>query len=278
MKKIIFSILILLFSYSYFIEPNILTIKKINLRAENFAENITPIKMVQLSDLHFGAGTSLTKINKIYETAKNLEPNLIFITGDIVGDKKGAEAAAVLVKKLSADCPVYMVFGNWDNEIFGNNINQLKQELEESGAKVLINENENIFIGGLPLTIFGVKKSLRGKTAETKKNLEQTLQGASDAIQNYKILLAHSPEIVEQPLTQKFDLILTGHTHGGQIYLPFLTKMIIPIKSSAKRFIKGLYPIGEKTMLYVNQGIGTSMLPLRFLTPPEITIFELSSG
>lgn len=275
MKKIAFLILLLLFCYGYFIEPNILKTENIILRTNKMrGENPPAIKFVQLSDLHFSAGTPAARINRIHETIKNLEPALIFITGDIVGEQNGMETAAGLVKKLSADYPVYAIFGNWDEETFRGKIWRLKRKLEEAGAKILLNEKENVFADGNPFTIFGVKNSLTKTGME--KNLRQTLQGVAALNQNYKILLAHSPAIAENVLAQEFDLILTGHTHGGQIYLPWLTKMMIPVKGSAKKFVKGLHQIGKKTMLYVNRGLGASMLPLRFLAPPEITVFQLS--
>jgi len=88
-----------------------------------------------------------------------------------------------------------------------------------------------------------------------------------------KILLAHSPEIIEDIAGQNIDLILAGHTHGGQIKIPFVRPFWVPTKYHGK-YANGLFKINN-SYLYVNRGVGTTFLPIRFNCPPEITLIEL---
>jgi hypothetical protein len=87
-------------------------------------------------------------------------------------------------------------------------------------------------------------------------------------------MLAHSPEIFRRIKSQNIDLVLTGHTHGGQVNIPFITNFFLPVKYGRK-YKSGLFK-EDSTYLYVNRGVGTTLLPFRFNAPPEITLIELN--
>lgn len=251
MKNIFFiitAIILILAAYSYFIEPNIIKIEKKSFKL-NFLKGK---KAVHISDLHFNKKTKEKRVEVISEIIKKISPDLIFITGDLIERKEGIAMAKKMVSELSKISPVYIVLGNWDYYVFKSNIKDFKIELENSGAKVFFNETEKIKIGEEEFILSGVDMY-------------------SPKIEKCNILLAHSPSIIYQAAENNIDLVLAGHTHGGQVYIPFLTKTILPVPDKIKKFSSGLYNVG-KTQIYVNRGLGTSTLPLRFMVPPEITI------
>lgn len=273
--KIFFIALILLFAlitYSYLIESNILKTKNLILKLDCLKSDLSNKKIVQISDLHFTTRTSEKKINKIYESIKAINPSMVFITGDFISEKNGIKPTIRLVKKISVNYPVYIVFGNWDYWATNYNIDEFKSSLKDAGAKTLINESVKINIGEETINLLGVKDPYTSgnKNYDLQKAMEEIKKNDKDC----KILLAHSPDIIKDAAQKNIDLVLVGHTHGGQIYIPFITKKIIPSNPEGKGFIKGLYKIKD-TLMYVNRGIGGSVLPLRFLVFPEITVLTL---
>ncbi len=267
----ILSIILITFSallgYAYYIEPNSLKIENQTV-ALNCLQADLPDKFVQISDLHFTSETKETRIGQIYETIKSQNPAAVFITGDLAGDKTGMEKVASLVEKISADYRTFVIFGNWDYWALDYKVKEFKTLLEKTGAQVLENEATNIILGEETLNILGVKDPYT--SGEIEKDLERALSETNSG--QCKILLAHSPDAIKKAAEKNIDLVLAGHTHGGQVYIPFLTEKMIPIKSEGRGFVKGLYKINSAQM-YVNRGIGISSLPLRFLVPPEVTVF-----
>lgn len=261
----------LLCGYSYFIERNALEITRPEIKLNCLSSDIKE-RIALISDLHFNAKTSKIQINKLLKSLKELNPEVVFITGDLIDRKNGISVAGDFAKKITNFAKVYIVLGNWDYFVLKYNINNLKKELESNGAKVLMNESETIKIGDSDFNLIGIKAPYVGQ------NIKNDLAKSMAGIKNNnlcKILLTHSPESINEAALKNIDLILAGHTHGGQVYVPFLTRLIIPTKFAFKKYIKGIYKVGDST-LYVNRGIGTSNLPFRFLNLPELTILSLT--
>lgn len=279
---IIFSSLL---GYAYYIEPNSLKIEN-QVIALNCLKTGLPDKFVQISDLHFTAKTKEARISQICEAIKSQNPAAVFITGDLISNETGTKKVADLVEKISADYQTFVIFGNWDYWALDYKTEEFKTRLETAGAKMLENEAASIVSGGETLNILGVKDPYT--SGELKNDLEKA-EGQIDnsnkssynktaADKNCRILLAHSPNIIREAADKDIDLVLVGHTHGGQIYIPFLTKYIIPAKRPAgEGFVKGLYKT-KSAQMYINRGIGVSVLPFRFLLPPEITVFEFKGN
>jgi hypothetical protein len=261
----------LLGGYSYFIERNSLETTRPEIKLNNLSADIKG-KIALISDLHFNAKTSENQINKLFYALKESNPEVVFIVGDLIDKKDGIKVVGSFVKRITAFTKVYIVFGNWDYFALKYNINDLKKELESNGAKVLMNESEIIKIGDSDFNLVGIKAPYVGQ------NIKNDLAKSMAGIKNNnlcKILLTHSPESINEAALKNIDLVLAGHTHGGQIYVPFLTRLVIPTKFAFKKYIKGIYKVGDTT-LYVNRGIGTSNLPFRFLNLPELTILSLT--
>lgn len=266
-------LLLLLAGYSYFIERNSLEITYPEIKINCLSKDIKE-KIVLISDLHFNAKTSKATINKLLEAVGKSNPEVVFITGDLIDRRNGTEIAGKFVSEISKFAKVYIVFGNWDYFVLNYNINDLKRKLEANGAVVLINESKIVKIGDNSFDLIGIKDPFTSK--DTKNDLKKAISNTTD--NNFcKILLTHSPEAIKDASLNNIDLVLAGHTHGGQVYVPVITRMIIPVRFGYKKYIKGIYKVGDST-LYVNRGIGTSNLPFRFLVPPELTVLSLTKG
>lgn len=272
---ILFVALFALTGYAYFIEPNTLRTENQAIKLDCLKKDL-PDKFVQISDLHFTAETKEARISQIYEAIKSQNPAAVLITGDLISDNAGMEKAAELIGKIAADYKTFIIFGNWDYWALDYKVGEFKTRLEETGAKVLINDAIEIVSGGETLNVLGVKDPYT--SGDLKGDLEKAEKNLADSDNDCRILLAHSPNIIKEAADKNIDLVLAGHTHGGQVYIPYLTKYIVPTKRPAGQgFIKGLYKVNN-TLMYVNRGIGASVLSFRFLAPPEVMVFTLKSG
>jgi hypothetical protein len=276
--KILFAILVAvgaLLSYAYFIEPNSLAVKNQEVKLDCLKSDL-PDKFVQISDLHFTDETKGSRVDQIYEAIRSQNPAAVFLTGDLVTNESGTEKAVQLAEKIAKDYPLFIIFGNWDYWALDYKVGEFKTQLEAAGAKVLVDDSAEVVSGGEKLNILGVKDPYT--SGELKNDIERAGKDIAEGDKNCRILLAHSPNIINEAVGKNIDLVLVGHTHGGQVYIPFLTRYIVPMKRAAGQgFIKGLYNV-DKTQMYVNEGIGISVLPFRFLVPPEVTVFIIKKN
>jgi predicted MPP superfamily phosphohydrolase len=222
-----------------------------------------PVRLVQISDLHldeFGG-----YFRKITELVTGLNPDLIVLTGDYLEEERNIRAVLDFLLRLKAPHGVYAVQGNWEywSRLEGEN---LRRHFHGAGARLLINERAD-------LEIAGQKLSLLGLDYPSSSDQLGSLQAHADPAR-FNLLLSHVPAFAHENLGQHIGLILSGHTHGGQVRLPLLPPLYLPRFSG--RFVSGLYRVGpHNTPLYVNRGIGTSVLPVRLACRPEITLITL---
>ncbi|MDD4990073.1 MAG: metallophosphoesterase [Candidatus Pacebacteria bacterium] len=264
-------LLLLFLGYSYFIEPSTIKVENQVFDLACLSQNINNEKIVQISDLHFTDKTSPDRIERIFKEIKKIQPSFIFITGDLVSNKGGGESMVKLTKQLSEIAKTYIIFGNWDYDVFGAGAGGFEKELKDAGSVVLVDEVSQLQLGQEMISLAGINDIYR--TGSPKESLQKVL-GQASSQESCKILLAHTPDIMKQDLAKKFDLILAGHTHGGQVYLPLITKEIVLRIIGGKDFAKDRFKVGD-SWLYVNRGLGVSGFPLRFLSPPEITVLTL---
>lgn len=260
---ILFFLVLLLLVYSIFVEPNRIQIREINLEIKGLPSSFKKFKIVHLSDLHIHQlGCREKKVIRINQEAN---PDIILITGDLIGGKAGISAGIDFLGSLSAKYGIWMVPGNNDH------LNRKKRGILYADrlpkeVKLLINQAENLSENGDNLWIIGVDDPYEGYDS-----LEEAM--ANVPRDSVKILLAHSPEIVEKAVNRRIDLVLVGHTHGGQVNFPLIGPLYSHTRLG-KKYIYGLHKVNS-TQVYVHRGIGMSVLPLRFLSPPEVVIFKL---
>jgi len=195
-----------------------------------------------------------------------IRPDLAVITGDLINKREEEKFAIDYVSELSKISPIVITFGNWDHWS-GLNLKTFKKNLEALGATVLVNECLNIKRKGHLISLISVDDPYTGND-----NLNTAIKGA---ISCFKILLAHSPQIIGSA-DNLVNLILAGHTHGGRVILPLLGSIFVPLPKKYQSFLSGLYKV-DNTLMYVNRGIGTSILPIRLFCPPELTLITLKS-
>jgi predicted MPP superfamily phosphohydrolase len=221
-----------------------------------------PLKLAQLSDLHFGPFHQRKSLDAWVEATLAEEPEVIVITGDFIDHLSGAdlEPLASALGKLRAPLGVWGVWGNHDRSRVPH-IEMLEQILHQSGIEIL--NNRGVLLRS-DLFMAGVDDFQNGRP-----DLELALGARpTDAA---CILLSHNPDLLPR-VPASVGLTLCGHTHGGQVKLPLIGP---PLTSSlyGKRFAEGW--VEASTTAFVSRGLGTSMLPIRFNCPPELSVFEL---
>lgn len=246
----------------YFIEPNWLAVERITVNDEGLAGRMQGLSVVQISDLHLrGKAGFLQK--RLVAKVNALQPDLLLITGDFQDDIDRLRETIELLRSFQAKVGVFGVMGNTDHHFFRTQ--GLIKELLDSGTTILLNENRRVSLpNGRHLWLAGVDDPVTHRA-----RLEQSLAGIPTG--EPVLLLAHSPDIYVQAVLAKVNLVLVGHTHGGQVGIPYLIRRSEYANRSP--FIAGIFHDGSTT-LYVNRGIGTKTLPIRFLCRPEITTFQ----
>lgn len=215
--------------------------------------------LLHLNDLHLGSMGSYKYLENALDFVEQTNPDIIVLTGDILdGIRPVPMEWSEAWSRLNPPLGKYAVLGN--HEIIDHYTHNL-EFLERSGFTLLRNQGvkvgDNIYIAGVDDPAFNNPVD------------ETTLWDEADPAL-YRILLKHRPDVVMGP-KRTFDLQLSGHTHGGQIYPGYwLTKIVFPMN-------QGLYLLNDGNYLYVNKGIGTWGAPVRFMTPPQAALFTITS-
>ena len=239
------------------------------IKIENLPQEFEGVKIVHISDLHSSKFNRREK--QILTIINQLNPDFIFISGDFVGPRPDIESINFFWQALGEKY-LNRIFGIWGNhDHWYKNFETLKRKLKQSHIEILENENKKLKIGSKKSYIYliGVDDSYTNRD-----DLLKAMQGITDKTIP-QILLAHSPDIMPKAKEQGIDLVLAGHNHGGQIVFPFIGPIFVPSRSGRK-YLKGLFK-ENSTYLYVNRGIGTSLLPIRNV-PLEITLIELQKN
>lgn len=245
----------------YYIEPNWPVVEEIKIRDESIAARMRGLTVLHISDIHLRHKPGFLE-KRLVSRINALKPDLLLITGDFVDDLGSLRATIDLLKSFKVKAGTYGVLGNTDHHFFRTK--GLINELQTSGINILLNENRRIDLpNGRYIWLVGVDDPVTGRAM-----LDQSLAGipAGEPL----MLLAHSPDIYTQAVLAKVGMLFVGHTHGGQVGIPYLIRHSDYANRSP--FMAGQFHDGGTTM-YVNRGIGTKTLPIRFLCRPEITSY-----
>lgn len=257
--------------YAKNIEPNTLSISNILFEHPLIPSQFDGLTIVQFSDTHLGFQYSLKQLKELIYKINLLKPDLIFFTGDLI-DEPNTFAAVnetiELLQQLSAPLGKYAVFGNHDHGGYGTKL--YKQIMDQSGFELLFNQAKKITSeNNSEFFIVGIDDAMLGQP-----NIAYALEQVP--LDSFKILLSHAPDLADEAQSFGIHLQLSGHSHGGQIKIPFLGALVKP--PFAEKYYEGTYKIGldNQLTLHVNRGLGTTRLPFRFLARPELTIITLS--
>jgi predicted MPP superfamily phosphohydrolase len=221
-------------------------------------------RAVQISDLHLGNYVGNEQLLWLAARLRELEPDILFITGDFV-NRSYLEAVPARdgLRALSEVAPAYGVLGNHD---FWHGPEELADLLEESGIRMLRNEHLVLDVNGNRVLLAGVDDWKTGHD-----DLEAAVKDMP-AGNMVRVLLSHCPDLLEPAAGHGFDLVLAGHTHGSQVRVPVLGPLV-------NRFMHGAYERGwmrsENTALYINRGLGVVFVPLRLGSDAEVTCLHL---
>lgn len=257
------------------LEPHFLRVRRFDVAIENLPDDSDALRVAHLSDLHCSAITSPAIIRRAVQKTNAQKPDVIVLTGDFMSRPDSlspflltrlwaksprfyAQQIAAELKNLRASLGIVAVRGNHDAAA-GEGF--FREMLEACGVQLLVNSSTRI--SGLPFV--GLDDLRIGRV-----NWKTAFAGIEN--DEAQIVLSHNPRVL--PLLQKRNvLILGGHTHGGQVHLP-LVKRHRPFDMRGSAFSEGWYQ-DERARMFVNAGIGSVHVPIRFMCPPEIAILTL---
>ena len=251
-------------SYPIFIERNIVQINRYKILVDNLPESFNGIRLVHLTDLHLGFMVSESFIDRIVNKTNKLKPDIIICTGDYVHKSNSTEEIDKvwpILSKLKAKYGVFSVLGNHDHWAdFERSMYWLERTGQNTrhSCKQIYKGKERILIAGA------------GDYWEDDLKIDKSFS-CSDH-DDCRILLSHNPDSVDTQYHTPLSLVISGHTHGGQVVIPFLGPPKLPVKN--KEYSSGLIETG-KAKVFISRGIGWAIYPVRFNCYPEIAVLEL---
>ncbi len=260
--------------YARYIEPKLLTTAYHTISSPLIPKSFNGVKIVQFSDLHLGYNYTLEQLEVLINKINTEQPDLVFFTGDLMDDQRTytrTNEIAPVLKRVQAPLGKFAIYGNHDHGGYGTEV--YEQIMTEAGYEILLNSGKTIkLVDGSQIAVLGIDDLMLGKP-----QIEKTIQLAKQNI--YTILLLHEPDIAPRIAAYPVNLQLSGHSHGGQVQIPFIGPVITP--PLAEKYVEGFYKLngksGNELLVYVNRGIGTTRVPFRFLARPELTVFTLQA-
>lgn len=259
-------IIVLFISYSMFIEPNLLNVKEYKLESNKISTNFHGTKIIQFSDLNYGTYFTEKDLIKLVDKINELKPEILLFNGNLIDSniKLDENNTKILIKELSRiDYPLYKyaVYGS-------NDYNQTFEHImKESGFTILDNESTLLYYKDeIPIVLYGFNLNKK----EIDYNILNEPIDEIDTTKFYKIVLSHSPNVIDNLKSHNPDLVLSGSTLGGLIDLEF-TK---PLFLNETKYYEDYYKI-NKTSLYISNGLGTSNINMRFNNVPSFNFFRL---
>lgn len=258
--------------YRFLFEPGLVKVESVHLRLRRLTQAFHRIRIAQISDIHMGGWMNAERLQQVADIVVAQKPDLLLITGDfLIGhnfDKVSEHHIQDLIDVLSPlakSIPSFAILGNHD---YWTNPDAVREMLKVCGIRELTNSVFTLRRGTETLHLCGVDDAWEGNV-----RLEDVLNQLTD--DGAAILLAHEPDFADQSaITGCFDLQVSGHSHGGQVVLPFLGPPFLPYLG--QKYPSGLYKVREMYQ-YTNRGVGTGRLPIRINCPPEITLFTLEA-
>lgn len=227
------------------------------------------------SDTHYLAFQNNDQLHRLIETVNQLQPDVIMFAGDLIdhpaNNPINQEQTTTLIEtlsQLSAPYGKYAVYGNHDLEGFDTR-EETSQILTSAGFRVLNNQNIKIHKDNHYVQLIGVDSQMLGSP-----DLPQAFEGV--LVSEFAVLMSHTPDIANEINTKLTDVVLSGHTHGHQVYIPFISQFFLPPYGTM--YHKGMYQIDDETTLYITNGVGTTVSSARFFANPEVMFFRLKAN
>lgn len=288
-KIIIFLIFLIIFGtitflYSRFVGIKGLKVNEYKITNSKIPNNFHGLKLIHLTDIHYKRTLTEKKLNAIIDKINIIKPDIVVITGDLIDrdcelTKEDMKILSSILNKINVSIKKYAIRGNHD---FSHE--EWEKIITEGGFVNLDDDYDLIYNNGIePILIGGMSSNLHGD-----KSIGEKLKPADNFLQqvtlpnndlfveepNYKILIMHEPDYIDDFKYNKYDLILAGHSHNGQVKLPGIGALVLP--PGAKKYYKHYYKL-KNTDLYVSSGIGTSTLDVRLFNKPSFNLYRLTN-
>lgn len=254
--------------YAREVETRLVEVRPVELTLSRLAPEFDGYRLVLFGDLHLDDWSKPERLHRIVDKVNEQHPDLIAITGDFASysaKEFDEERLIEALRRLSARDGCVAILGNHD---YLTDVKLVRRCIREGGITELINGVHTLKRGEAALHVAGIDDVMEGMSRLDLVLDELPEEGAA-------VLLAHEPDFADvSAATGRFDLQLSGHSHGGQVAVPFLRRLVLPPFS--QRYTRGLYEV-RGMIQYTNRGIGFVHARLRFLCRPEITVFTLRS-
>lgn len=270
---IIILIIVLGLLYSRFIATKGLKIKEYKVVNNKITDAYHGLKIVHLTDIHYGSVVYEKQLNNIVEKVNELNPDIVVMTGDLLDERLQYDKDVIIkcLSQIKANLGKYAVNGNHDASI-----EDYDYIIKESGFTNLNNKYDLIYSkSNEPIIISGIgygEEDIGIKTEQFDKYISELK--TDDIKPIYSILLVHEPDTVDSLNLDNYDLILAGHSHNGQVRLPFIGAIYTP--EGAKKYYDEYYKINN-TDLYISSGLGTSWYRFRLFNKPSINFYRITN-
>lgn len=272
-------LLCIIISYSHFIGTTGLIIKEYKITNSNIPNSFYGFKIVHISDIHFGRTIKEKELKKIVNQINLLKPDIIVLTGDLLDEKTNLSSNQIKqIQKLLSNMKV--TIGKF--AITGENDYKQKEwstiiknsgfiNLNDTYELIYKDDYEPILLAGLSSNLKGTKKA-KDKIEPINQYIESIKDSDEISIPHYKILLMHEPDFVNDINYKNYNLILAGHSHNGQVKIPFIGSLLKP--KGAKIYNEVYYKLNH-TNFYISSGLGTSKYDFRLFNRPSINFYRL---
>lgn len=261
--------------YSRFIATSGLNVKEYKVVNDKISDEYHGLKIVHLSDIHFGSTITEKDLDHLVNKVNELNPDIVVITGDIIDERISYDKNILInyLKQIQSKLGKFAISGNHDLPL--DDFNSIVEEsgftnLDNTYKLIYANSSKPIIISGISSN-YSDSSNIGTKTAE----FDSYIANLTDDVKPiYSILLIHEPDFIDSLNVDNYDLILAGHSHGGQVKLPLIKKLYTPY--GAKKYYDEYYKINQ-TDLYISSGLGTSKLKFRLFNRPSINFYRITN-
>ena len=242
--------------------------------SDKISRSFDSYRIAQVSDLH---NTQIGKDNnRLINALKTAKPDVIAVTGDIIDSMfTNVDVAVNFMEQAVEIAPCYYINGNNESRI-PDEYEKLKAELAKLNVTILENDSIKLSKNGDYITLSGINDPVFYADIVRPNLTETTIKNAKPDDDSYTILLSHRPELFDLYVKYDFDLVFSGHAHGGQFRLPYVGGLFAPHQGFFPEYDSGLFT-EQNTNMLVSRGVGNSVFPFRINNRPEIIIAELKA-
>jgi predicted MPP superfamily phosphohydrolase len=251
--------------FGAFVERSRILARPVDLKIAGLPRDLDGLRLAQLTDIHLGPFLAERELERSVEIANDFKPHLALVTGDLISDPGDPlDACLARLARLRASDGVYGCLGN--HEGYARVEGYTARQARQLGIEFLRSQHRSLRVGAASLNLAGVDyQKMGGPYLEDSAGLVEA--------GSFNVLLSHNPDVFPDAAAQGYDLVISGHTHGGQINFEIFDRSV-NVSKFYTPFVYGQYRQGN-SLLYVSRGIGTVAIPVRLGAPPEVNLIRL---